>query len=675
MHYSNISLIIIPMANNTIPQILDFLKDKKKILLMGHRRIDCDSLGSVLAMYITLQAMGKEVTAVCSDPIPEVYKFLPTTEVFKNTFGGDDFIITLDCSKAKLDKIKYNLEGNKVNIVVTPKEGKFSEKEVSFHYGQMTDFDVIMVFDCGGLEQLGKLYEDNVELFYATPVINIDHHVSNDGFGTINWVDPVSASTTEMIYELVRVLEEREQKSFLSPDVATLLLSGIITDTGSFQHANTSPHSMEIAAKLLDHGARQQEIIRHIYKTKKLSTLKLWGTVLSKIQVDPVYRLVWSTVSKADLAETEATSEEASGIIDDLLANAPGVEVILLMKETEDGLIATSLRSTTPQADCSQIAGLFGGGGHVRAAGFKLKDGRGVDSVALEIIEKVRRFQGKRLNIDVSDERPSYAKAAEGGRETKDEEKFNPPSPPYSPQNQGIHSGEQEGYKKQKGPGKVTYLDFKAPEIPVEAPVEAPVEGPIEGPMEALVVKKEPVKPEARPETAKPVPAAPVSVAATAIQGMASMVEGEPAKKKRRRRRKHKKGPVEAQIEGPIEGPIDAPVENKKMVSQFFNAPTAPVTTPSVAPAASAVKPTPPPATPTVAPFVAAPAPAMPEVPDFLKTAETAPAPAAPAAPTPTPELSPEPAIPDFLKTEPTPSAPPAAGTDGNAGGMEMPIL
>ena len=106
-------------------------------------------------------------------------------------------------------------------------------------------------------------------MFYETPVINIDHHASNNDFGQINLVDVVAASTTEVLYKVLLEAEQKYEKKLITEDVATLLLAGIITDTGSFQHANTSPKSMEVSAELLDLGARQQEIIKNIYKTKK----------------------------------------------------------------------------------------------------------------------------------------------------------------------------------------------------------------------------------------------------------------------------------------------------------------------------------------------------------------------------------------------------------------------
>lgn len=380
-------------------QIVNLIKNKEKILLITHRKIDGDALGSTLALHKVLKEMGKDVTAVSSDPVPEMYNFIPDLEEIETTFhGNQDFIITLDCKNAEVDKLKYNLEDKKVNIIVSPMYGNFSAKDVSFAKGG-DQFDLIIVLDSADLEQIGSIYEKNTDLFFSAPVINIDHHASNTFFGNINLVEITAASTSEVLLEIIQKLEKIENKEFINEDIATLLLLGIITDTSSFQNPNTTPKSFDIAADLIDLGARQQEIIQQIYKTKKLSTLKLWGQTLSKIQVDPVHRLVWSSITKNDLNESGANVDESEGIIDELMSNAPGAEVILLLKDNSNGILSGSLRTTSANIDASQIAQMFGGGGHLQAAGFKIPNGKDFDIQLAEILKKIKKFQTKRLGL------------------------------------------------------------------------------------------------------------------------------------------------------------------------------------------------------------------------------------------------------------------------------------
>jgi len=446
------------MDPNTINQAINLIDKSQNILLLTHAKADCDGLGAMLAAYLVLKDLGKDVTAVTNDPTPENLEFLPSISIVQNSLASaKDFIISLDITRTPLSKIKYNLEGNFVNIIITPKNGTFSKEDVSFSQGT-NKFDLIISMDAGNLEHLGPIYDKNSELFFETPIINIDHHASNTDFGQVNMVDVVAASTTEILYYVFQAMEKKYNKKLVSKDIATLLLAGIITDTGSFQHANTSPKSMEVSAKLLDLGAKQQEIIKNIYKTKKLSTLKLWGIVLSKVQVDPMHRMVWSTISKDDIQEADAEPDESEGIIDDLLSNAPGAEVIMLIKQNEkEGYTSVSMRSTTNAVDVGKIAAEMGGGGHVRAAGYKVRDGRAFDQIVSEILAKVREYQAKRLNIQPEDLKKKEEKPREAGPRS---EAIGPRTPSEKPRG--------------TGPQKETYLEFKVPEAKAEQPKPKP---------------------------------------------------------------------------------------------------------------------------------------------------------------------------------------------------------
>ena len=126
--------------------------------------------------------------------------------------------------------------------------------------------------------------------------------------------------------------------------------------------------------------------------------LKLWGRVLTKIQFDPLYRIVWSTISKQDFEQTQSNSDETGDIIDELMTNAPGADVILLIKEKDEGIVSCSVRTTSQSVDASAIAEMFDGGGHVQAAGFKVKS-NDLKSTEEKIIKKIREFQAQRLHI------------------------------------------------------------------------------------------------------------------------------------------------------------------------------------------------------------------------------------------------------------------------------------
>ncbi len=386
------------MSDITKKQVTDLIKRSNKVLILPSSPIDGDCLGSALALYLVFKKLNKEVTVVCSDTVPELYSFLPSISVVGNQLlSSNDFIITIDTKNTQIDKIKSSIEDDKVNIIITPKDGHINEGDIFFNKAK-SEYDLIITVDCAEPNQLGAIYENNIEMFHQIPVVNIDHHVSNTHFGKINYVDIMASSTTELLLPMIEDIAKEEKMDLIDEDIATLLLTGIVTDTGSFQNANTTPRSFEKASELIAYGARQQEIIKYVYKTKQLSQLKLWGRLLSKIQTDKKHRIVWSVVSQQDFKDTGSSAEETGDIIDELMTNAPGAEFVLLLKEKSDGQIAVSIRTTSPAIDASAIAEGFGGGGHTQAAGCRVKD-IDIREAEYKVIQAVKKYQAERLNI------------------------------------------------------------------------------------------------------------------------------------------------------------------------------------------------------------------------------------------------------------------------------------
>lgn len=383
---------------------IEFIKNSQKILILPSSPPDGDSIGSAIALHLALKKLGKQTTVVCHDPIPEVLQFLPQVQVVDSKLStNNDFIITLDKNAYQIEKIKSAIGDDQVQIIITPKEGQLKQSDFSFEQTK-GDYDLIITVDTAELSQLRGLHENNIELFSSVPLLNIDHHVSNTHFGKINYVDVMASSATELVLGILEKLSAEHGGKLIDEDIATLLLTGIITDTGSFQNANTTPRSFERASKLVGYGARQQEIIRYIYKTKQLSQLKLWGRILSKIQTDDTHRIVWSAVSQQDFRDTGSTIEETGDVIDELMTNAPGAEIIILLKEKENGEISGSIRTTSAAVDGCSIAETFGGGGHTQAAGFRIKN-KDLLRAEFEVIEAARRYQAQRLGL--SDESAS----------------------------------------------------------------------------------------------------------------------------------------------------------------------------------------------------------------------------------------------------------------------------
>lgn len=374
-------------------QTLEQIKAAHQILLLTHKQPDGDALGSLLALGRALEKLGKKVTIVVPDVIAQLYRFLPGIEgIVPDLTGGGEGLITIALADGGVKKLGYKeeLENKRLLIMVTPEKGVIRPEDVTVETGSYA-IELIIALDCNSLDRLGDFYNDHPPIFYETPLINIDHHPDNEQFGTVNWVDVTATSTAEIMVSLLEALGR--DTSLFDPDVATNLLTGITTDTGSFQNTNTTPKSLTVAAQLVAMGARQQEIIHHLYKVKPISTLKLWGKALTTIRQRPDLRVLWATVTADDFREAGAEETETEGLIDELLKTAEGVALVFLLSEKRDK-IHVGFRAVEKGIDVSEIAKLMGGGGHVAAAGAGVEDTLAIAEE--KVLEALQTFWAKR---------------------------------------------------------------------------------------------------------------------------------------------------------------------------------------------------------------------------------------------------------------------------------------
>jgi phosphoesterase RecJ-like protein len=229
------------------------------------------------------------------------------------------------------------------------------------------DYDLLVVGDCGELERIGPVLESHRELFERVPILDIDHHKSNPGFGAFDWIDATSSATCEMVTLLAR----RMAVPLATGDgmLAAALAGGVVMDTGNFQHPNVTPRTLVISAALREAGADFSEIARRLYRSKPNSQLNLFGRVLARMQSDLAGRLVWSTLELDDLIASGADAAESEGLID-LLSQSETSEAAILFKEVGGGgSTRLSIRTRDGGVDATVLAGTFGGGGHARASG------------------------------------------------------------------------------------------------------------------------------------------------------------------------------------------------------------------------------------------------------------------------------------------------------------------
>ncbi len=316
---------------NLEQQIYNQLEKAKNILIAFSGQKGGDALSSALALCLALKKRGKavDVVAPADRSLREGFSFLPEAENIGSGLSNlRRFVVSVDISQAKVSQIRYSVENNQLNFIISPSEGWFKPEDVSAKAGEFK-YDLIIILGSADLESLGPIYDENVEFFYKTNVINIDNQSGNEEFGQINFIDLNAASVSEIIFYLIKNYDEK----LIDEDAATCLLAGIIQATRNFKTANLTPRTLLGTSELISFGARREEIVNHLYRSRDLSTLKLWGKVLNNLKSEAGGALIWSQLSRNDFADSQAAESGVEEIIDELVANVPGAKLIAILSE------------------------------------------------------------------------------------------------------------------------------------------------------------------------------------------------------------------------------------------------------------------------------------------------------------------------------------------------------
>ncbi|WP_139998428.1 DHH family phosphoesterase [Paenibacillus paridis] len=312
---------------------LEFMRNADHFLVVSHVQPDGDAISSTVVVGWLLQKLGKSAVLINEGELPSRLSFL------------DQFDSILNYKKA-----------------APPQQ-----------------FDAIIAVDCADFKRIGEVASSFAP---GAKLLNIDHHPTNNGFGSVNVIRAEAAATVEILFDLIE-----RTNILLDLNCATAIYTGLLTDTGGFRYSNTSPRVMDIASQLLALGVSGNDLADHLLEKMTMAKLKLLQIALNRLTFTENLEIGWVFIGKDDLRNTGAVPEDLEGIVNYAL-NVDGVEVGILFKEAEDGSVKASLRSAG-KANVAAIAQLFGGGGHVRAAGCRLEGSR-EDSVS-ELVDAVRK--------------------------------------------------------------------------------------------------------------------------------------------------------------------------------------------------------------------------------------------------------------------------------------------
>ena len=289
-------------------ELVDRIRQCRRFVVASHQRPDGDAIGSAMAMALALGELGKEAVVV-TDAIPPV---------FLQPFPHVD------------------------TIRVTPEIAE--------------PFDAALIMECSELGRTG------VRGLERSPIVNIDHHPGNSGYGAVNWIDESAAACGEMAFELIEALGVR-----LTPDIATHVYLAILTDTGSFHFSHLTPRTYDIARRCVEAGADPQWIARTHYDSNSLARVRIFGAVMNGMVIVDEGRVALLHITRQTMADLGGTNDDLEGLINFPLT-VKDIEAVAFFKEVGDGEWRVSLRSKGP-VNIGAIARQHAGGGHTNAAG------------------------------------------------------------------------------------------------------------------------------------------------------------------------------------------------------------------------------------------------------------------------------------------------------------------
>jgi bifunctional oligoribonuclease and PAP phosphatase NrnA len=324
-----------PRLEDVVDDIRAIVGRSAVIVCLAHKDADADSLGSALGFALSLRAMGRDVRVVVPSPRPRMLEYLPGFDTISDTVG---------------DRV-----------------------------------DALFTFDCPTVERFG----DKQDLVRATAtVVNVDHHVTNEGFGSINLIDAEASATGQVVHRLLTTIGAP-----VTADVATNLYAALFTDTGGFRHENTNERALRLGADLVATGANPGWVALKSYKSRSVSQLKLEGLAVARLRTELGGRLIWSTITQAMLDDTGSDMQESEGVIDQL-QSIDTMEIAVLFKESAPGVTKVSVRTRDPH-DATAVCQPFGGGGHRRAAGAEVREPIAVfEPRVLEVARGLLRSSG-----------------------------------------------------------------------------------------------------------------------------------------------------------------------------------------------------------------------------------------------------------------------------------------
>ncbi len=326
-------------------QFQNVLKGAKHALILVAENFSGDEIGSAWAMYYFLKKNSCDVSIIVpkNNNVTERFAFLPRPEeAIENLLGARDFVLSFNTERNKITNVRTERVDNELRIYITPEKGSIDPRDFSFIPAKFK-YDLVIVLGSPDKESLGRTYEENPDIFFEVPVVNIDNHSENENFGQLNIVDITASSTSEIVADLMQKMDADK----IDETIAECLLAGIIDETNSFQKKNTTPKSLRIAAGLMAKSADQQKIIRYLYKTQPFHLLKLWGRVMARLYWEEGISLAWAPVYLEDFVQSRSNPSDIPFILDKIRENYSAGKIFMVLYNENAGTVRGMIKCNT----------------------------------------------------------------------------------------------------------------------------------------------------------------------------------------------------------------------------------------------------------------------------------------------------------------------------------------
>ena len=320
------------MQQTTYQTALKAIERSRQPLIVIPEGGGADSFASAIGVGYLLRKLEKPVHIVSADKEPMTHlEFLDKEHSPKVTTGLENirtFLIQVDVSKTKVDELSYDIVGDKLQIYLKPRSGVWKPEDVDLS-SSTYKHDLIICIGAPNLESCAEIFEKHPDFFYRTPIINIDHAPHNEHFGHINLVDMTASSVGEVCHDWI----EEIIPELLDEHLATQLLAGMIAKTKSFRAPHVTPKTLQVASSLMARGANRELIVHHLYRTRSVETLRLWGRALARLKADEEKGIVWTLLSQQDFVHAGTTDESLSGVVEELIGSSPTAKIAVLIYE------------------------------------------------------------------------------------------------------------------------------------------------------------------------------------------------------------------------------------------------------------------------------------------------------------------------------------------------------